>query len=592
MGKNESSKSKAEIYREERKARIAKANKKNAVNIEKRTAVSKALKKIAAIVLAAAIALGIVWKIVSEIGLVEKFSTALTVGGDKVTSAQFNYYFSNQYQQTAYYANYYQQNLGYGIGFDPSKPPDEQKSNEKDENGKPITWARQISNSAVEHAQFVLAYYNMAVKAGYKLDDDEKTQIKESIEEYRKEAAKNNYSLNAFLRQTFGGGFNEKSFTKQLEMENLAQNFYNDKKDETVKNIKDEDIKKEYEKNRKNYDYTDVRYFSLPFVALTAKDGETDDALKLRQKEANDKLSAEAEAILEKISDEQSFIDAVKEYKEAEDKKAKEAEAKKEDKKTEEPKKTEENKKEEAKKEDVDFTVLSKNAQFSSLSAAVSEKGADWAFDAARKAGDDKLITDEKGIYIVYCVRPAYAMNSVDVRHCLIKFDSGETGKEAVTEERKKATYEKARALLTEWEKGPMTEESFAETAKKNTQDEASASTGGLYEKIRITDSYVKAFKDWSFDPARKKGDRDIIETEYGYHIMYFVNDNKEDLDWKNVIRENKGADAFEAYNEKLLAKDGAYPTVENKKQTAKVVKKFCDKLRRNAAYASANQNH
>ena len=32
----------------------------------------------------------------------------------------------------------------------------------------------------------------------------------------------------------------------------------------------------------------------------------------------------------------------------------------------------------------------------------------------------------------------------------------------------------------------------------------------------------VQAFNDWLFDPSRKPGDTDIVETEYGYHIMYF----------------------------------------------------------------------
>ena len=33
----------------------------------------------------------------------------------------------------------------------------------------------------------------------------------------------------------------------------------------------------------------------------------------------------------------------------------------------------------------------------------------------------------------------------------------------------------------------------------------------------------MKNFLNWSVDPARKAGDTDVIETEYGYHVMYFV---------------------------------------------------------------------
>ena len=33
----------------------------------------------------------------------------------------------------------------------------------------------------------------------------------------------------------------------------------------------------------------------------------------------------------------------------------------------------------------------------------------------------------------------------------------------------------------------------------------------------------VEAFQDWSLDESRKTGDTGIVETDYGYHIMYFV---------------------------------------------------------------------
>ena len=33
----------------------------------------------------------------------------------------------------------------------------------------------------------------------------------------------------------------------------------------------------------------------------------------------------------------------------------------------------------------------------------------------------------------------------------------------------------------------------------------------------------VQAFNDWCFDASRKTGDTAIVETEYGYHVMYFV---------------------------------------------------------------------
>ena len=33
----------------------------------------------------------------------------------------------------------------------------------------------------------------------------------------------------------------------------------------------------------------------------------------------------------------------------------------------------------------------------------------------------------------------------------------------------------------------------------------------------------VTAFNDWCFDASRKAGDTGVVETNYGYHVMYFV---------------------------------------------------------------------
>ena len=46
---------------------------------------------------------------------------------------------------------------------------------------------------------------------------------------------------------------------------------------------------------------------------------------------------------------------------------------------------------------------------------------------------------------------------------------------------------------------------------------------------------YVKAFTDWSIDAARKPGDTGIVETEYGYHIMYYVKSTG--TKWETAIR-------------------------------------------------------
>lgn len=559
MAKNETSKSKAEIYREERKARIAKAAKQNAKSIEKRTTAASVLKKVVAIVLAIAIVGGIGWKVIDSLGVIDRLATAVKIGDTKISAAQFNYYYSSAYNQIASQASQYESAYGYNVmGFDTSVAPDEQNSTQKDEDGNPLSWDKVIVDTAVSNAQYYVACYNEALKAGIELTEDQKAEIDETIESYREEAAENNYSLNAYLKMYFGSGFNEKVFKQQMEMEMLARNFSEDKTSELTNAVTDKEIAEEYNKDKAQYNYADVRYYAFDFTTLKANDGETEDALKARQKAANDAVIAEAKAVYEKITNEETFISAVKDY---------------ENKDAETP-------------SDKDVTTLSKRATKSSLVSAMSEDAAKWAFDNARKAGDKTMITGEKAVYIIMNIKPSYATNSVDVRHCLIAFDAEDS--KNVTEEEKKAAYDTAKKLYDEWLAGTKTSESFGTMATENTGDDASAANGGLMENIRISDGYVDAFEEWCFDPARKAGDNGIIETEYGYHIMYFVKNNADDLDWKNSIKTTKANAAATAYEKELLADEGSYAVVENEKWTSKISQGFCDTIRKNLAYNSA----
>ena len=73
-----------------------------------------------------------------------------------------------------------------------------------------------------------------------------------------------------------------------------------------------------------------------------------------------------------------------------------------------------------------------------------------------------------------------------------------------------------------------MTEEAFANLATANTDDTGSAATGGLYEDIApVQGVYVESFTNWATDPAREAGDTGIIESTYGYHVMYYVGDDE-----------------------------------------------------------------
>ena len=117
------------------------------------------------------------------------------------------------------------------------------------------------------------------------------------------------------------------------------------------------------------------------------------------------------------------------------------------------------------------------------------------------------------------------------------------TGEEKATaEENAKAeAKQKAEEIYAEWKNGDATEDSFAALAEANSEDTGSNTNGGLYEAV-TKGQMVASFNDWIFDDARKPGDTEIVETAYGYHVMYFVGDNAEAwyVNIENTLRTNK----------------------------------------------------
>jgi len=108
----------------------------------------------------------------------------------------------------------------------------------------------------------------------------------------------------------------------------------------------------------------------------------------------------------------------------------------------------------------------------------------------------------------------------VDVRHILLVPEGRNPGDEYTDEEW--ATLETdAQALLDQWLAGEATEESFAALANEYSVD-SDGTDGGLYENV-YEGQMVTNFNDWCFDESRQYGDYGLVKTEYGYHLMFFV---------------------------------------------------------------------
>lgn len=143
---------------------------------------------------------------------------------------------------------------------------------------------------------------------------------------------------------------------------------------------------------------------------------------------------------------------------------------------------------------------------------------------------------------------------TVDVRHILI-MPQGATSEtirtETFPEEAWTASKTEAEGILQQWLTNP-TEEYFAQLANENSDDQnGQVTNGGIYTEV-VQGQMVEAFDTWCFDAARQVGDYGIVETEFGYHIMYYCGSNPL---WLEYARNDLMAERSNALLEEASAK-------------------------------------
>lgn len=521
-------KSKAEQYRDERKARIAKAAKQNAKGIEKRSAAKKVVGRVISVILVAAIAIGIVGSTLNYYGVWDRTIVIGGVGEDnvKVTAAEYEYYYMTVYNNLMSQLSSMSQ-YGQDYGYDQTLPPNKQTGTFKDPStGEETPWDQYIHDSVISQIKQIKTYYNEAVKAGLELTDADKATIDSQVEKYREQAKSmgdsengHKYSLNAFLRLYFGP-FNEGFLRKVIGQQLLAYNYTQKVTKDLVKGYDQAEIDKAYKADKDNYDVVDVRVYRFSTTSLQAEEGEDEKALEARQKKEDAKVKKDADAFYAAVKDEKTFIAKAAAANSAE------------------------------KDYDADKETRLRSATKSTLSQNVSEDAAKWAFDSKTKVGEKKLIAseDSTNYTILLLTGTKHQAKTVSARHILFMTVDNSTG-EALEADKIAEKKKSAEDALKKWESGEKTEERFAALATELSED-SSASNGGLYENI-LPGQMVPEFDSWIFDASRKAGDYELVETEYGYHIIYFV-ENSGDY-YNNAIRNEKASEDAEKKLSEIL---------------------------------------
>ena len=485
-----------------------------------------------AILLAIVVAFAVILTVntIKTSGVIEKNTVAATVGEHELNSIEFNYYYNDLVSNTY---NEWTQSYGQSLdaymammGLDLTKPLNEQ--NYFGEEG--TTWAEYFVDYALNKIASDYAMYDAAVAAGFTLSEEDQKAIENNMSTMALYAQIYGYTdLDHYLTMNYGAGANEKSYTEYCTKSAIATAYYNAYGESLSYDnaaIREHDAKDAVAYNAYDYAYyyVNVTNFLHKDVAEdhdhSAHTAEENEAARKQAKEAADSLRSaktveELDAAIAALS--------INEGK----------------------------------------TVAS-NKSTGVMGAAISSLYKSWLTSASRTENDLQVFASESttkdedgkettvvnGYYVVMFQGVNTNERPVgNVRHLLVTFKKGEDGK--VTAKAKEDAKAKADEYLKMWQDGAKTEESFIELVKKYSED-SSATTGGLFENVTPVSNYVDNFLNWSINETRQAGDTEVIETEYGYHVMYYV--GASELNYRDMmISDDLRADDLQAWYESIV---------------------------------------
>ena len=490
-----SASSKKKLRKEQEAAKLTEKQLAAQKEAKKLKLLTTAFVAVLAVILVVAVTVGVKQTIRSN-GILEKKTIALTVGDHEINSVEMNYFFvdavDNFYNNYGSYATMF--------GLNPALPLNEQVIDE--ESG--ITWADDFLTSAKSTAQAVYAVVDAAEAAGFTLSDKERTEVEYNVHNLDAYAMMNGFQDgDALLKAKYGNGADMESYQEYVMACALAE-AYQIHYGESLTYAEDELRAVDAE----NFDaYTSYSYNS--YFLSTSKflsGGTTDESGSTTYSEEETAASvADAEAAAQALTAEEITTPAAL---------------------------------------DAAIAALSVNegttaastAYPHALSGSLNTVFAEWITNSARKSGDTAYFpstttTDGKetvsGYYIVmFNGSDDNTDPMIDVRHILVQPEGGTTdpytGMPSYSQEELAAAKPIAEDLLAQWKAGEATEDTFAALATEHSDDTGSAADGGLIEDV-YPGQMVVNFNDWCYDEARKAGDTGIVESDYGYHVMYFV---------------------------------------------------------------------
>lgn len=312
-----------------------------------------------------------------------------------------------------------------------------------------------------------------AENAGWEIPSQQGAQeAQAAMEQMQKECDEAGVRLEDYIHKMWGSGISQQEIRTVFERMYTAKDYYAAVLEPQW--IPDEPaIAAWYDNNKDQYDKVDFRCLFLPYEEGDMK--------------ANAQLREKAREMLAKVTTEETFINLSAQY-------------------------APQDEKEEAK--DPDYTS-NRNV----LKETLNEAPAAWLFAGERRQGDTAMTEDSRGVYVLYFLarrKPEEPL--VTVRQLSILSEKTQGGASAAQA--------KAQELLPQI----SSESDFSRLVLENSSSDSEKENGGLYQNVYLG-GQPQAMEDWCFDKARRPGDKTVLQSEYGSHVLYFVS-RTEDAEW------------------------------------------------------------
>lgn len=488
---------------------------------------NKLLFTVVGIVAAVAVIALLVW----HSGIIARSTTALTVKDTKFTVADMDYYYyqalNSAYSQDQVMASYYEQmGLEYTSAFDPNADLRTQYVDADQTQSYHDYFLESAKTSVVQ----LTALYDDAKANGYTLSEDAQADLDEALASLDSQVSTYNFgSREAYLKAVYGRNMTEKVYMKNLEFNILASDYYTATTN-AMSDYSDEELAAYYEENPGRLDsYTyNYAYFSGSVASTEDEDGNTVEPTDEEKAAALTEAKENAEALISAVKTEgKDFATAA----------------------------------------DSTSTLREDVLGVNFASAAYAE----WLMDSSRKDNDIELFELEgQGYYVIqFHSRERNDDPTVDVRHILLSTSMEDDPETSDVDESKDPTdayveeiRQKASDILKEFTLGDQTADAFGELAEEYSEDGRDSdnnlyATGGLYEGVAPGDM-VESFNDWIFDSDRVAGDTGLVQSPYGWHVMYFQ--AYHEPSWKTQAQSDKST---AEQNEWLDSVEEGYEAVE-----------------------------